>query len=121
MKRLSKLECRESCHELKKKVLTINPLHLPQVVVYSSLPFNELELVQEVKAPATLQEIQLRHQQSLEAMRGMENSMVAGLLGKKHGGKRSRLQEFLQKQKAVRLLTKGKWGSLAAAANKAGK
>ncbi|XP_033640138.1 WD repeat-containing protein on Y chromosome-like [Asterias rubens] len=92
-----------------------------QVVVYSSLPFNELEPVQEVKAPATLQEIQLRHQQSLEAMRGMENSMVAGLLGKKHGGKRSRLQEFLQKQKAVRLLTKGKWGSLAAAANKAGK
>ncbi|XP_038078621.1 WD repeat-containing protein on Y chromosome-like isoform X2 [Patiria miniata] len=94
-----------------------------QVVVYSSLPFTDLEPVEEIKVPTTLHEIQLRQQQSMEAMRGAENGLAGGALGKKHGGKRSRLQEFLQKQKAVRILTKGKLGltAAAAAANKGGK
>ncbi|XP_022093005.1 WD repeat-containing protein on Y chromosome-like isoform X2 [Acanthaster planci] len=94
-----------------------------QVVVYSSLPFTDLEPVEEIKMPTTLQEIHLRQQQSIEAMRGVENGPAGATIGKKHGGKRSRLQEFLQKQKAVRILTKGKVGfaAAAAAASKTGK
>ncbi|KAJ8045382.1 WD repeat-containing protein on Y chromosome [Holothuria leucospilota] len=74
-----------------------------QVVVYSSLPFTDLEPVKEPEIPATLQEIQLRHQASNDAV-----DVPTGTKGKHGGAKRTRLHDFLQKQRAVRLMAKGR-------------
>ncbi|XP_071485402.1 WD repeat-containing protein on Y chromosome-like [Diadema antillarum] len=77
-----------------------------QVMVYSSLPFTDLAPVRETTVPTTLQEIQLRHQGSDDAM---NNQLAGGQAGQlKRGVKKSRLQEFIQKQRAVRILTKGR-------------
>lgn len=75
-----------------------------QVVVYSSLPFTDLEPVKEPDVPASLQEIQLRHHtSSSDAV-----DVPTGTKGKHGGAKRTRLQEFLQKQRTVRMITKGR-------------
>ncbi|XP_071834643.1 cilia- and flagella-associated protein 337-like isoform X2 [Apostichopus japonicus] len=75
-----------------------------QVVVYSSLPFTDLAPVKEPDVPASLQEIQLRHHtSSSDAV-----DVPTGTKGKHGGAKRTRLQEFLQKQRTVRMITKGR-------------
>lgn len=67
------------------------------------MPFTDLEPVKEPEIPATLQEIQLRHQASNDAV-----DVPTGTKGKHGGAKRTRLHDFLQKQRAVRLMTKGR-------------
>ncbi|XP_041468554.1 WD repeat-containing protein on Y chromosome-like isoform X2 [Lytechinus variegatus] len=75
-----------------------------QVMVYSSLPFTNLTPVKDPTVPATLQEIQLRHQSSDDTM---NNQLVGGPAGQlKRGGKKSRLHEFIQKHRAVKLMQK---------------
>lgn len=79
-----------------------------QVNVYSSLPFTDLEPVHEPSVPQTIHEIQLRHQQSSDQVGNAQGGIGHGK-GKqgKQGGKRSRLQEYLQKHRAVRLISRG--------------
>ena len=73
--------------------------------MYSSLPFTDLAPVQEPLVPQTIHEIQLRHQQSSDQVGNAPGGCGHGK-GKqgKQGGKRSRLQEYLQKHRAVKLL-----------------
>ncbi|XP_033123331.1 WD repeat-containing protein on Y chromosome-like isoform X2 [Anneissia japonica] len=73
-----------------------------QVVVYSSLPFTNLAPIKEITMPATLQEMHLRQQQS--SADAAENNTSGG----KGTGKRYRIQEFLNKQRAVKALSRGK-------------
>ncbi|XP_030855252.1 WD repeat-containing protein on Y chromosome isoform X3 [Strongylocentrotus purpuratus] len=75
-----------------------------QVMVYSSLPFTNLTPVKDPTVPASLQEIQLRNQSSDDTM---NNPLAGGPAGQlKRGVKKSRLQEFIQKHRAVKMMQK---------------
>ncbi|XP_071962420.1 WD repeat-containing protein on Y chromosome-like [Antedon mediterranea] len=66
-----------------------------QVVVYSSLPFTNLAPIKEITVPITLQEMHLRQHQA---------ASDAADTGGKGTGKRSRLQEFLNKQRTIKAM-----------------
>ena len=83
-------------------------------MVYSSLPFTDLAPVKEPSVPQTIHEIQLRQQQSSD---NVGNIPGGGGHGKgkqgKQGNKRSRLQEFLQKHRAVKMIQRKNGGGKA--------